>query len=379
MAAAVGYRAAPDLPMTTPFRRRSVRVLLILLLVAAIGAAVFYWVREKRAPEAVRLLPEGDAVIYFNVSALRALGAFSGAKVMRDPEYQDFVSQTGIEFERDLDEAAFTVHAGKPQPGGSLQSQALPADTRFSEVFIGKFDMERTTAYFRKMSNGSERYRDLDIYNIPHENRVVKVAILGINRIAVSNTESREPIHRMIDRYRSAAMHPTGPSLVTSYRERVPFGSVIWAIARMGDGTGPGVPSPGMLAELAGTTVVASVRPAIGTLGAQVRVEDIASDGDQAQRIVDNGNTMLKLFRDMQVSSSPSGTDEDVKQAFDSVKLDRENASAVLSATIPKGFLQKITSEPPAVGPEASPTPTPTPTPAPKGKTKSKKPAAPAE
>ena len=361
--------------MTTPFRRRTARVLLILLLVAAIGAGIFYWVREKRAPEAVRLLPEGDAVIYFNVSALRTLGAFNGAKVMRDPEYQDFVSQTGIEFERDLDEAAFTVHAGKPSPqaGGSLQAQALPADTRFSEVFIGKFDIERTTAYFRKMSNGSERYRDIDIYNIPHENRVVKVAILGINRIAVSNTESREPIHRMIDRYRSAAMHPTGPSLVTSYRERVPFGSVIWAIARMGDGTGPGVPAPGMLAELAGTTVVASVRPAIGTIGAQVRLEDIASDSDAAQRIVDNGNTMLKLFRDMQQSSSPSGTDEDVKQVFDSLKLERDNSSAVLSATIPKGFLQKITSEPPQVAPEA--TPTPTPTPAPRGKSKAKKPA----
>ncbi len=367
--------------MTTLLRRRSVRVVLLLLLVAAIGAGVFYWLREKRAPEAVRLLPEGDAVIYFNVSALRAVGAFSGAKVLRDPEYQDFVNQTGIEFERDLDEAAFTVHAGKPspQPGGSLQSQALPADTRFSEVFIGKFDMQRTAAYFRKMSNGSESYRDVDIFNIPHDNRVVKVAILGTDRIAVSNTESREPIHHMIDRYRAAAMHPTGPSLVTSYRERVPFGSVIWAIARMGDGSGPGIPAPGMLAELAGTTVVASVRPAIGTLGAQVRVEDIASDGDAAQRIVDNGNTMLKHFREMHQSSSPSGTDEDVKQVFDSLKLERENASAVLSATIPKGFLQKITSAPPEAAPEASPTPTPTPTPAPKGKAKAKKPSEPTQ
>lgn len=356
--------------MTTLFRRRAVRVVLILLLVAAIGAGVFVWMGQKRAPEAVRLLPEGDAVIYFNVSTLRTLGAFSGAKVVRDPDYEQFVAETGIEFERDLDEAAFTVHAGKPspQPGGSLQSQALPADTRFSEVFIGKFDMQRTLAYFRKMSNGSEHYRDVDIYNIPHDGRVVKVAILGLNRIAVSNTESREPIHRIIDRYRSAAMHAGGPSLVSSYREHVPFGSVIWAIARVGDGNTPGIPAPGMLAELAGTTVVASVRPAIG---AYLRVEDICSDGDQAQRIVDNGNSMLNLFREMQKSSSPSGTDDDVKQLFDGLELKREDKSAVLSTTIPQGFLKKITSEPPQIGPE--PTPTPSPTPAPKAK--SKKPA----
>jgi hypothetical protein len=365
MAEPLGYRAPPDFLMTTPFRRRSVRVLLILLLVVAIAAAVMVWLRRARAPESVRLLPDGDAVIYFNVSALRTLGAFSGTKVMRDPEYEDFVRATGIEFERDLDEAAFAVHAGKPspQPGGSLQSQALPADTRFSEIFIGKFDIERTLAYFRKLSNGSERYRDIDIYNIPHDNRVVKVAILGLNRIAVSNTESREPIHRMIDRYRSAAMHAAGPSLVSSYRDHVPFGSVVWAIARIGDGSGPGIPAPGMLAELSGTTVVASARPA---LGAQLRVEDIAADGDSAQRIVDNGNSMLKIFRDLQASSSPSGTDADVKQVFDSLKLERENASAVLSTTIPPGFLKKITSEPPQIGPE--PTPTPTPMPAPKGK-----------
>ena len=348
-------------------RRRSVRVLAIVVLVLAAGVlTAVLLLRRGRAPEAVRLLPEGDAVIYFDVQSLRAMGAFSGGSATREPEYEEFVRATGFQFERDLDAAAFAVHAAKatPGPGGGAQ---LSAETRFSEVFVGHFDVPRVTAYLRQMAKGTERYRDIDIYFIPHEDRQVKVALLGVDRVAVSNTDSREPLHRMIDRYLSGAMHATGPSIVAAFREHIPLGSLIWAVARIGDETGKsGVPAPAAVASLSGTTVVASVRP---LLGAQLRVEAVAGDTEQAQRIVESCTTMLGIFKDMEAGAPPSGTDEDVKKVFDSIRIEQQEKSALLTATIPPGFLKKITSEPPALTqPATTPPPSASPSPTPKKK-----------
>ncbi|HTK96208.1 MAG TPA: hypothetical protein VL382_11290, partial [Terriglobales bacterium] len=144
------------------------------------------------------------------------------------------------------------------------------------------------------------------------------------------------------------------------------LGSVVWAIARVGDGTNGGVPAPAFIASLADTIVIASVRP---LLGAQLRIEAIAGDGEQAKSIVDTGGTMLALFKDLEANSSPSGSDEDVKNLFASIKVEQHDSSAVLSATIPPGFFKKVTNEPPPLR-TATPTPSPSPTPAPPKKKK---------
>jgi hypothetical protein len=341
------------------FRRRTVRFLAILVVLAGVGVAAFLWLRGKRSPESVRLLPEADAVVFFDVKTLRTLGAFSAGSISRDPEYERFVAATGFQFERDLDEAAFAVHAGKPPAGDA----ALGPDTRFSEIFLGHFDVPRARAYFRQLASGAEMYRDIEVYTIPHEGRQVKVAILGVDRVAVSNTDSREPLRRMIDRYRSGAMHATGPSLVGRFRDRIPLGSLVWAVARMGDGAAtPGLPAPALLANLSGTTIVASVRPMFG--GAQFRLEDIAGDSAQAQRIVEQLNAGLLFFRQLEIAPSTSGSDADVKQVFESLAVEQHDSSAVLTATVPPGFLKKITSTPPEL--PAEPAPAPSPAPAPK-------------
>lgn len=345
-------------------RRRSLRVLAILLVVLALAALAIVWLRRARSPEAVRLLPEADAVVYFDVRTLRTLGAFSSAAIAREPEYEEFVRATGFQFERDLDQAAFAVHAGRAAlPPGAPQ---LASDTRFSEIFIGRFDVARASAYFRKVAKSTERYRDVDIYLIPRDGWDSRVALLGIDRAAVSTMESPAAMRMMIDHYRAGALHTAGPSVVSANRERIPLGSLVWAIARLGDGTGPGIPAPAMLATLSGTTLVGSVRPMFG--GAHLRLEDVAPDRERAQRIVESGTAMLQLFQQMEAGSAASGMDEDVKQVFESIRLAQEEKSAVLTATIPPGFLKKITTEPPQLTPPAPPEPAPTP--APKRKTR---------
>lgn len=340
-------------------RRRSVRILAILLVVAALAALAIVWLRRARSPEAVRLLPEADAVIYLDVKTLRALGAFSGGQISREPEYEEFVRETGFQFERDLDEVAFAVHASKSAaPAGGA---ALATDTRFSEIFIGRYDVARASAYFRRIAKSSERYRDVDIYLIPRGGWDSRVALLGIDRAAVSTAESPAAMHMMIDHYRAGALHTAGPTVVSAYREHIPLGSLAWAIARLGDGTGRGVPAPGMFATLSGTTMILSVRPMFG--GAHLRVEDVAPDAERAQRITESGNTMLEMFKQIEAGSTPAGPDEDVKRLFESIRIAQEEKSAVLTATITKSFFDKLIA--PSIesmsAPAAAPTPTATP------------------
>src|SRR5438270_9878565 len=154
----------------------------LLIVVAFVGTAIF--LRAKGAPEAARLLPESDAIIYLNLKPLRTAFHFGDKPVNHEPEYEQFVRQTGFQFERDLDEAAVAVHPPEvAESGGNSEAQR-----RFSEIFIGRFDHEKLMQYLRKISASVDHYRDHEIFLVPHEGRPVRVAILSMDTVAVSNT-----------------------------------------------------------------------------------------------------------------------------------------------------------------------------------------------
>src|SRR3979490_1354881 len=90
-------------------RRRLPIPLAVLLIVAAV--ALIVTLRKHAPPEAARLLPGADGFFYINLKWIRTLNATNQLPpVSRELEYQKFVEETGFQFERDLDEAAFAVH-----------------------------------------------------------------------------------------------------------------------------------------------------------------------------------------------------------------------------------------------------------------------------
>src|ERR1700719_1778729 len=152
---------------------------LVLLIFAAILAAVL--LRKNAPPEAARLLPEADALLYVNLKPLRAVTHFDRRPIEHDADYQAFIDATGIEVERDLDEAAFAL-SRRPNPNGPDGPLA------FTEIFIGHFDRHRLADYLSKNSSSTENYAGSIIYVIPHEGRTVRVALLGVDTAAASNT-----------------------------------------------------------------------------------------------------------------------------------------------------------------------------------------------
>ena len=135
-------------------------VVALIVIVGGIVTAIL--LRKRAAPDAVRLLPNSDAVLYINLEPIRLLTDLGkNPPKERDPQYEDFVRQTGFEFERDLDKAAFAIHYGVPTGG-------KPAESRYSEILQGHFDSTRVADYLRKLASSTEHYHDYDIYVIPH-------------------------------------------------------------------------------------------------------------------------------------------------------------------------------------------------------------------
>ena len=90
-------------------KRRTRRTLLVVAAVLVL-LAVAVFLRSKAPPEAARLLPESDGIVYINFRPVRAFFHKDLAPPHHDPDYQAFIEATGIDWERDLDQAAIAMH-----------------------------------------------------------------------------------------------------------------------------------------------------------------------------------------------------------------------------------------------------------------------------
>jgi hypothetical protein len=178
--------------------------------------------------------------------------------VLRDPEYQKFVDETGFQFERDLDKAAFAIHYPESWGNGTAGSAAEP---RFSEVFVGKIDSVRLNAYLRKLSTSVDDYHGFNIYNIPLEGRTVRVVILSYDSVAASNHPSPDVIRGILDRSRKLASPFGGPWLLRNFYGKVPLASLSFAILRV-------QPELGTLGGLGSWSMLFS-KPAVAVISAR--------------------------------------------------------------------------------------------------------------
>jgi hypothetical protein len=348
--------------------RRNYLWAVVAIVVIAGGIITAILLRKHAPPDAVRLLPNCDAVLYVNFEPVRLLtGLTKTPPKERDPQYEDFVRETGFEFERDLDKAAFAIHYGAGKKD----------ENRYSEILEGRFDHEKVSAYLKKLASATERYQDYDIYAIPVEGRTVRVALLGVDIAAVSNVDSPDIIHGMIDRYRGSALPFSGPDLTSQYYRSVPIGSIVWTIARPPAG-GSSSEDHGELLVPGGwsgllprsSVVVASARPLNEV---HLRADVILDSEAAAQKFAAQVATYLTLFKSLEISMDAGGPDKDVKAAFDSLEVHEDKNEAILTAKVPYAFFKKVMSEPPVqLAPQPQPQtppqqPTPQP-PAPKGK-----------
>src|SRR6266700_4157013 len=232
--------------------RRSFPIFVGVLLAAA-ALTLIVQLRKHAPPEAARLLPGADGFVYADLKWMR-LADVAGTlpSVRHDPDYAQFIQATGFEFERDLQEAAVAIHYASPASG---------PETRFSYVFVAAIDGDRFRTYLKGLAVSTDEYRSVTIYNIPLDGRTLRVAILGVDTVAVSNHNDPAVIRGIIDRSRKLASPFGGPALLRQFYKHVPLTSLAWGILRLpaGNAAGPGNQALSGMQMPKGATVVASV------------------------------------------------------------------------------------------------------------------------
>ena len=290
-------------------RKRTVLSLIIALAVfLALGFALY--LRAKAPPEAARLLPECDAMVYVKLKTLRVATHFDTSPVARSPYFQQFIDATGIVPERDLDEVALAMHR-VPTPGPHKHGDPV-AEIYTSEVFVGRFDGQRLAKYLAASASSHENYAGVDIYTVPVDGESLRVAQLGYDIIAISNMPQAEQIHSMVDRSRASGLSSPGSSLLAAHYgdvPQLPLPAQAWGIGHIGlpfsqngyiSVMGLQLPLP------EDTDLVASLRYS-GSL--HLRVEEMAPDAEAAQRTVETLTTLLNILRALgseQLQAQPS-------------------------------------------------------------------------
>jgi hypothetical protein len=331
-------------------KRKLIPPIIALAVFAALG--VMLYLRAKAPPEAARLLPESDAIVYVRLKEIRAATHFDRSPVPRSPAFQQFIDATGIDPERDLDAVAFALHRVATRTG---------ADLFTSEVFVGRFDGQRLAQYLDRVATGRETYAGHIVYSVPLQTgepggQTLRIAQLGYDTLAASNMPTSEQIHSMLDRSRASALSTSGCSLLAARFSAVPLLSEAWGIGHIGlPFAAPGSGTPGQVAAFglqlpvpADSDLIASLRY-VGTAHmlsggtVRLRIEEIAPSPADARQTIDSLNELITLLHTLS-SAHPATTPADaaLRSFLGSAKLSQHDSHALLDASATVDELKAI-------------------------------------
>lgn len=321
-------------------KRRTRRTLFVVAGVL-IFLAVAVFLRSKAPPEAARLLPESDGIIYFNLKPIRTFLRKDLKPPQRVPEYQEFVDATGVDWERDLDSAAVALDrmADPNGPNGPVA---------YSMVLTGKLTGGRLNAWLDAHAANRDTYAGHTVYNIPSEGRTVRVAQIGYDMIAVSNFPTPEKIHSIIDRHRTAALPFAGSTLLSRHYHDVPLLAIAWGVGQIGlpFSESGAIRVLGLSLPLqADSTIVASVTPGLPLASTvHLRVEEIAPDEDKAASQAAAIATIVTLARDVSPQLANNTPNNVLRELLKTAEVTRKRNRVIATATLTPALLTQITS-----------------------------------
>jgi hypothetical protein len=175
-------------------------VVALVIILAAAGTAVYLHHLQRplpatsagTEPDIMTELPPGAPVIaYIDVAALRKLQGsplavmlgLAGADPKQDPDYQNFVRDTGFDYTRDLDKVAIAVWlTSLPTPNQGLgENQAVA-------IAEGRFDRDKIKAY--ALRYGRAVTQGTQSFYVVRGDPPVAFAFLSTARLVLRNGEN---------------------------------------------------------------------------------------------------------------------------------------------------------------------------------------------
>lgn len=321
---------------------RRTRRTLIIVAAAIVLLAVAIFLRSKAPPEPARLLPESDGIVYVNLKPFRVLLRHEHDKIeppKRVPDYQDFVNATGIDWERDLDQAAIALHR-MPNPNGPNGPVA------YSMVLVGKITGPRLNNWLAAHAASRDVYAGHTIYNIPSEGRTVRVSQIGYDVIAVSNTPTPEQIHSIIDRRSTAAWPFAGSALLRQHFHEVPLLAFAWGVGQIGlpFSQSGAISILGFQLPLqANSTIVASLSPTLPVPHAlRLRVEEIAPDEQAAASQSAALATLVTMARGFTAPLASDAANNGLRQLLSTAVVTQRHDRVLVTAMLTAAFLGSL-------------------------------------
>jgi hypothetical protein len=317
--------------------RRTRRTLLVVAgVVLLLAVAVF--LRSKAPPEAARLLPESDGIIYVNLKPVHTFFRKDLKPPQRVPEYQEFVDATGVDWEQDLDEVAIALHR-MPDPNGPNGPVA------YSMVLVGKLTGKKLNDWLEAHATSRESYAGHTIYNIKSQDRTVRITQIGYDMIAVSNTPTAEQIHSIVDRHRTAALPFAGSSLLAQHYRDVPLLSLAWGMGQIGlpfsDSGAISIFGLQLPIE-ADSTIIASLR---WTGALHLRIEEIAPSDEKAASQAAALATLVTLARGFTQPLGNNPANNSLKELLKTAEVTQKRDRVLVTAVLPSSFLASLSQE----------------------------------
>ncbi len=331
--------------------RRTRRTLLIVAAaLALLGVAVF--LRSKAPPEAARLLPESDGIVYVNLKPFRAFFAHKELQPTKHaPTYQRFIDATGIDWERDLDQAAIALHRMKDPNGPN-------GPVAYSMVLVGKITGDRLKNWLAAEADSRETYDGHVIYSIPSQGRTVRVSQIGYDMVAVSNTPTPEQIHSILDRHSTAAWPFAGSALLRRHYHEVPLLSLAWGVGQIGlpFSKSGAISIFGFELPLeTDSTIVASISPTLPVPSAlRLRVEEIAPNAQAAASQSAALSTLVTMARGFTAPLAPDAANNGLKELLKTAEVSHHHERVVVTAELEPSFLVALAR---SSNPQAEPEP----------------------
>ena len=315
--------------------RRTRKTLMIVAAVLVL-LAVAVFLRSKAPPEAARLLPESDGIVYINLKPFRSFFHKELKPPHRAPEYQDFINATGIDWERDLDQAAIALHR-MPDPNGPNGPVA------YSMVLVGKLTGKRLNDWIASHATSHETYAGHTIYNIPSQGRTVRVTQIGYDMIAVSNTPTPEQIHSIIDRHSTAAWPFAGSMLLRRHYHEVPLLSLAWGVGQIGlpFSESGAIKIFGFSLPLQDdSTIIASLAPALPMVGSlRLKVEEIAPSDQAAASQAAALATLVTIARGFTAQLASNLANNGLRELLRTAQVTQRRDRVVVTAELSSSFL----------------------------------------
>ena len=325
--------------------RRTRRTIWIVAAVLVVLAAAIF-LRSKAPPEAARLLPESDGILYINLKPVRAFFHKDLKPPQHAAEYQQFIDAVGIDPEHDLDEAAIALHR-MTDPSGPNGPVA------YSMVLVGKITGKRLHAWLDSHATSRESYAGHTIYSIPSEDRTVRVAQIGYDMVAVSNTPTPEQIHSMLDRHSTAAWPFAGSTLLRQHYHEVPLLSLAWGVGQIGlpFNESGAISVLGLELPLeADSTIIAS----FGWTGS-LKIVEIAPSAAVAARQAAALQMLVTLARAFTLPLSGNTENNSLKELLKTAEITRKHDRVVVTASVSRSLFSNSDSD--SAPPETSDSP----------------------